>query len=122
MIDPVQNPFLRTTQRAHAKIFVDKSWLEVVSASALLSTTFNDAMSDETIRLVALNPADYKSTTVSLPKPPRDRSRFAVLLLLVFIPFGGHFFKAAQSAMQPYFMASGLMDATRYGARCTHNT
>ena len=58
-------------------------------------------MSDETIRLVALNPADYKSTTVSLPKPPRDRSRFAVLLLLVFIPFGGHFFKAAQSAMQP---------------------
>ena len=75
-------------------------------------------MSDETIRLVALNPADYKSTTVSLPKPPRDRSRFAVLLLLVFIPFGGHFFKAAQSAMQPYFMASGLMDATRYGIMC----
>ena len=73
-------------------------------------------MNDETVRLVAVNPHDYKSTTVSLPKPPPDRSRFIILLVLVFVPFGGHFFKAAQSAMQPYFMASGLMDATKYGA------
>ena len=73
--------------------------------------------SSETVRLVTVHaPESYEALWV-LHRPPAkkirdaDRRRFKVLALLVFIPFGGHFFKAAQSALQPYLMASDHIEA-----------